>query len=127
MKHLLSTSLTTRFCTLILAFLLSTCAVNPLKAHGTEEVLDSGYSKLRNTIVAAIPFPHDLENIEELSSVTIAFTITEGKLLDVLQIQGDNRELIGYVHEQLDGLSMQRFGAFAGKTIKIRVNFKQLR
>jgi hypothetical protein len=103
----------------LLAF-LGLSSFSAVQADGHNRIVDG----LRKTLVAAIPFPSEITAAEQSNTVQLSFMITEDRKLDVIRVEGGNIALNRYVLDQLDGISMTRYGNLIGKMVKIKLNFE---
>jgi hypothetical protein len=104
-----------------LLVLLSLVGLSSVQADGHNRIADG----LRKTLIAAMPFPAGaIATPEQSNTVQLSFMITEDRKLDVIRVEGSNRELNRYVLDQLDGIAMNRYSSFIGKMIKVKLSFE---
>ncbi len=119
MKSTLISAVNHRIRVIGLLILLTVVGISNVQADGHNRIADG----LRKTLMAAVPYPSGIEHIQEVNAVQLSLMITEDRKLDVIRVEGGNIALNRYVLDQLDGISMTRFGGLVGKMIKVKLSF----
>jgi hypothetical protein len=126
MKSTLTTAATRQVRAFGLILLLMLAGLSTVQAGDPPRATTSSapaIESLRKSLIAALPFPSELASAGAGNQVQLSFMITEDRKLDVIRVEGSNYALNRFVLDQLDGISMTRYGSFIGKMIKIKLSF----